>query len=157
MIKIEKGVSLVTLVITIVVMVVMISIIIGTSIQSIDEANVTKIDNEIKTLKDAVIDRISNNARNETLYPIVGEKLGDTIFEHIRSIERLDNKEISEIIGNIAGNYSQETSDYYRLVGNIDAEKLGVEGLDPTHAYVVDYIECEVYGPVSEDLINKGE
>ena len=41
------------------------------------------------------------------------------------------------------------------LPNNIDAEKLGVEGIDPTHVYVVDYIECEVYGPISEDLIKE--
>ena len=156
MLRNKKGVSLVMLVITIVIMVVMISIIIGSSIDSIEETNVTKIDNEIKNLKDAVNDRIANHERNATLYPIIGEKVGDNIFEYIRSIESLNAQEVSDIIGKIAETYSKDTEEYYRLVGKVDAEKLGVESLDLEHYYVVDYNECEVYGPVSEELVNNG-
>lgn len=156
MLKDNKGVSLVTLVITIVIMLIMISIVINSSIKSVEETNLTKIENEIKNLEDAVNNRIVNHERNATLYPIVGEKIGDNIFEYIRSIESLDASEVSELVGKIADTYSKENEEYYRLVGKADAEKLGVEGLDAEHYYVVDYNECEVYGPISLELVNNG-
>ena len=156
MLRSNKGISLVMLVITIAVMVIMISITINSSIESVEEANLTKISTEIKNLKDAVNDRIANNARNSTLYPIVGEKIGDSIFEYIRSIETLSLQEISDVVDTIASTYSPETKDYFRLVGRNDAEKLGVESIDAEHYYVVDYYNGEIYGPVSLDLVNNG-
>ena len=61
---------------------------------------------------------------------------------------------MSDVIERISKNYASETADYYRLVGRTEAEKLGVESLDIEHYYVVDYNECEVYGPVSVKLVN---
>lgn len=152
MLKNSKGVSLVTLVITIVVMIIILTITISSSLQSVEETNTTKIENEIRNLKDAVNIRVANYERNPSLYPIVGRKVGDMVFEYIRSIENLESQEISDIITNISKNYSAETSDYYRLVGKTEAEKLGVESLDVEHYYIIDYNECEVYGPVSAQV-----
>lgn len=154
MLKNKKGVSLVTLVITIVVMLIVLTITISSSLKSVNETNTTKIENEIRNLKDAVSDRMTNHERNPILYPIIGEKIGDSVFEYIRSIENMESQEISEVIAQISKNYSSETADYYRLVGRSEAEKLGVESLDIEHYYVVDYDECEVYGPVSINLVN---
>lgn len=154
MLKNKKGVSLITLVITIVVMLIVLTITISSSLKSVDETNATRIENEIRNLKDAVNDRMTNYERNPMMYPIIGEKIGDTVFEYIRSIENMESQEISNVIAQISENYSSETADYYRLVGRTEAEKLGVESLDIEHYYVVDYNECEVYGPVSIKLVN---
>lgn len=154
MFKSDKGVSLITLVITIVAMLVILSIVINSSIDSVEETNITKIQNETKDLRDAVNDRIANNKRNSVLYPIIGEKIGDSIFEYIRSIEYLDSQEINKIIEQISVTYSAEYSDYYRLVGRGEAEKLGVENIDAEHFYIVDYYECEVYGPISLEVMS---
>ncbi len=154
MLKSNKGISLITLVITIVVMLVILAITISSSIKSVDETNITKIENEISSLKDAVNVRMVNHERNAALYPIIGQKLGDDIYDYIRSIETLETTEISEIISEISQVYSAETSNYYRLVGASEANSLGVESVDPEHYYVVDYYECEVYGPVSLSLVN---
>lgn len=137
-------------------MVILISIVISASIDSVEETNITKIENEIKDLTEAVNIRISNYERNSTTYPIIGEKIGDSLFEYIRSIEMLDLSEITEIINKIAVIYNDETKDFFRLVGRTEAEKLGVEGIDVEHYYIVNYYECEVYGPVSLKLINNG-
>ena len=154
MIKNNKGVSLVSLVITIVVMLVILSITLSSSLQSVEETNLTKIENEIRDLKDAVNDRLANYQRNPMTYPIIGEKVGDNIFEYIRSIETLESNEISEIIEQISVTYSVENADYYRLVGRTEAEKLGVENIDAKHFYIVDYYDCDVYGPISVKLLN---
>lgn len=154
MVKSNRGVSLVTLVITIVVMLIIISITISSSIKSVEETNATKIENEIRSLRDAVNDRMANHERNAILYPIIGEKIGDSVFEYIRSIENLESQEINKIISQISDNYSVDNVDYYRLVGRTEAEKLGVENIDMEHYYVVDYYECDVYGPISLKVLN---
>ena len=152
MLKNEKGISLVMLVITIVVMVVMISITISSSINSVEETNLTRIQNEIRNLKDAANDRMANYKRNSTLYPIIGEKIADEFLDdYIRSIEFVEPSDVFDKI-----RYNDETKDYYRLVGRIEAEKLGVEGIDAEHYYIIDYTEGEVYGPVNIELINNG-
>lgn len=154
MFKENRGVSLITLVITIVTMLILLAITLSSSLDSVEEANITKIDNEIRDLKDAVNDRMANYERNPVLYPIIGEKIGDNIFEYVRSIEILESQEINEIINEISATYSVENIDYYRLVGRTEAEKLGVENIDVEHYYVVDYLECEVYGPISLKVLN---
>lgn len=152
----QTGVSMVTLVISIVVMIIILSIVINSSINSVNETNLTKIDNEIGDLKNAVAIRITNYQRNSTLYPIVGQKINDNIFEYVRSIERLNSSEIGEIIDEIVKDYSSENSDYYRLVGKVEAEKLGIENIESDHYYVVDYINGEVYGPVNSQIVSNG-
>lgn len=156
MIKSNRGVSLVTLVITIVVMFIMISITISASIKSVEETNTTKIDHEIRSLRDAVSDRLANNKRNAVLYPIIGEKIGDSVNEYIRSIENLEGPQKEKIINKINNDERnfEETKDFFRLVGRTEAEKLGVENIDVEHFYVVDYYECEVYGPINPEILN---
>ena len=152
MLKNNKGISLITLIVTIVVMIILASIIISSSLDSVEETNITKINNEIKDLKIAVGNRIANYERNNTLYPMVGKKVEDSLYEYIRSIETLTLDEINEIIDKLSTVYSEKTKEYYRLVGKKEAEILGVEGVDGEHYYVVDYYECEVYGPVELEL-----
>ena len=88
MLKNKKGVSLITLVITIVVMLIVLTITISSSLKSVDETNATRIENEIRNLKDAVNDRMTNYERNPMMYPIIGEKIGDTVFEYIRTRDK---------------------------------------------------------------------
>lgn len=149
MLRNSKGISLITLIVTIVVMIILISIVVNSSIDSVEETNLTKINTEIRNIKDAVSTRISNNERNETLYPIIGEKVGDSVFDYVRTIETLTSDEIDDLINKLSDRYNEGNQDYFRLVGKAEAELLGVEGLDSEHYYIVNYYECEVYGPVS--------
>lgn len=144
MLKNNKGVSMITLVITIVIMVIMISIILNSSIDSIEETNVTKIENEVRMLKEAVNVRITNHERNENLYPLIGEKVGDEIYNKLKNIEGIEPSVINEL------NYSAETEDLYRVIDAADAKQLGVDGIDVEHRYILDYNDCEVYGPLKD-------
>ena len=156
MLKNQKGISLITVIVTVVIMIILISIVVSSSIDSVEETNITKIENEIKNLKDAVSIRMSNYERNKSLYPMIGEKLDGKIFEYIPTIANLESDEISNITSKVTDSYNKGNQDYYRLVGRLDAEKIGVEGIDFEHKYIVDYYECEVYGPVRFELINIG-
>ena len=155
MLKKQSGISLMMLVISIVVMLILISIIMNSSLNSIEEVDDIKIEDEIRNLREAVNDRMINYERNSILYPMVGRKVGDKIYTLVRSIDSVDSSEISRIITNINKNYSDDTKDYYRLVGNSDAQSLGVTNIEPEHYYIVDYIDIEVYGPVDLDLVEE--
>lgn len=144
MLKNNKGISMITVVITIVIMVIMISIVLYSSIDSIEETNVTKIENEIRMLKEAVNVRITNYERNENLYPLIGVKVGDEIYNKLSKIDGMDSSVINGI------NYSEETEDYYREIDSNDAKQLGVDGIDIEHRYILDYNDCEVYGPLKD-------
>ena len=65
MLKNKKGVSLITLVITIVVMLIVLTITISSSLKSVDETNATRIENEIRNLKDAVNDLVHFQIKEE--------------------------------------------------------------------------------------------
>lgn len=153
MLKNDNGVSLITVIITIVTMVILIAIVINSSLSSVEETNITKINNEIKSLKEGVSIRITNNERNESLYPLVGKKLKDSeILEKLNSIEKLSSGEAIRL----AEKYNDNTKDYFRLIGREDAKILGIEGIDIEHYYIVNYYDCEVYGPVDINLVNSG-
>ncbi len=154
MFKKQDGISIIMLVISIVVMLILISIVMNSSLNSIEEVDSVKIEDEIRNLREAVNDRMINYERNSILYPMVGRKIADDkIYLLVRSIDNKDSSEISRMISSINKNYSEETKNYYRIVGNSDAQSLGVSNIDPEHYYVVDYIEVEVYGPVSLELV----
>ena len=151
MIKDNKGISLIMLVISFVIMILLISIIVNTSLNSVEEVETVKIEDEIRNLTDAVNDRIINNERNSIQYPLVGSKVEEDVFLYIRSIKTLDSSEITKIISKINENYSDKTKDLFRLVGNIEAQRLGVKNVDPDHYYIVDYNTGDVYGPVTNE------
>ena len=98
-------------------------------------------------LKEAVNTRITNHERNENLYPLVGEKIGDEIYNKLSKIDGIDSSIINRIKDNIE--YSEESEDLYREIDAADAKQLGVDGIDIEHRYILDYNDCEVYGPLS--------
>ena len=151
----NQGISMIMLVIAIVVMIIIISIIMNSSLTSIEEVEMVKIEEEISNLTDAVNDRIANYERNSKAYPLLGKVIGDDIFIYIRSIDYLESDEITRLITKINLSYSEENRDLYRVIGNKEAQLLGVSNVDTEHYYVVDYHEGEVYGPVSLDLISE--
>lgn len=144
--KKDNGISMVTLVITMVLMIIMISMVVNSGIESIEETNVTKIENEIRMLKEAMNIRITNHERNEYLYPLIGEKVGDEIYNKLSTIAGIEPEVINRIKDNIE--YSQESEDLYREIDATDAKQLGVDGINVEHRYILDYNDCEVYGPL---------
>ena len=90
--KNNSGISLITLAVMIVVMLILASIVMNSGIESIDEANDTKVAVEIEKLKEAVSKRMTDNARNEAAYPFVGKKVDD-IVGYAYYIEDMSNED----------------------------------------------------------------
>lgn len=142
--KKQNGVSLITLIVTIIVIIILASVAMASGVGSIEEANRTKIDMEIRGIKDAVSDRMIYYAQNSSNYPLVGKKVDD-ITIYLYCIDNITNEEISDFIENM----SYENSDYYRVVDSIAAKSMGVESISEEHQYVVDYYTGKVFGPVN--------
>lgn len=140
----RDGISLISLVVMIIIIVIFASIATISSISDIKETANTKIDVEISELKKAVSDRMVNHERNPEKYPLIGEKVVDPT-DYLYYIDRLDNSEITEIASSI----NEDNIDYYRLVDNVSADKLGVDSLSTEHYFLVDYYTGKVYGTIN--------
>lgn len=143
--KKNSGVSMIALVVTVIVIIILASIVTTSGLDSIDETSKTKIDMEIRSIKDAVADRMVNNAQNPGKYPLVGKKLNNDVTLYIYYIENMSNEEIADFVSGI----NDDNIDSYRLIDSIAAGALGIESIDPEHYYIVDYSTGKVYGTVN--------
>ena len=142
------------LVISIVVMLLLTTIVLNSSLNSIQEVQEVKVEDEIRNLREAANDRAINHERNEYAYPLVGKNIEiSDLLLYIRSIPTLSSSEASTIIADIEAIYSADTSDDYRVVGSTEALDLGVSNIDPEHYYIIDYYYIEVYGPLSSEIV----
>lgn len=151
-IKTQKGVSLITLVVTIIVIVILASITTISGLDSIGEANDTKIDAEISALKEAAARRLIDFERSPGKYPLAGKKIDD-ITEYLYCIERMSNDEIMDAVKAI----NDENIAYYRLVDAAAAKQIGVDSVGDKHYYIINYMDGTVYGNINMDLIGSGE
>ena len=140
----NKGISLITLAIMIVVMLILASIVMNSGIESIDEANETKVAVEIEKLKEAVSKRMTDNARNEAAYPFVGKKVDD-IVGYAYYIEDMSNGDLQKFIGTV----DEDSIDYMRVFDCVDAANLGFSSVAEDHYFIVDYYNGKVYGTIN--------
>ena len=155
--KDEQGISLIMLVISIVVMLLLTAIVLNSSLNSIEEVQEVKLEDEIRNLREAANDRLINYERNEFIYPLVGLKIEGDIYAYIRSISTLSSSEMTKAINSVSETYSSATSDYFRIVTSEDAIRLGVSNIESGERFIVDYYNVEVYGPVTAPIIELGE
>lgn len=141
----NSGVSMITLVVMIVIMIILASIAVTSGIESVNEANQTKLDVEIKELEKAVSSRMIEIEVDPTK-GMPGQKVED-IIEYIYFVEDLSNEELEEFIQGVV----DETIDYYRIVDSIAATALGVSSVDAEHYFIVDYYTGKVYGNINMD------
>ena len=139
----KAGISLISLIVIIIVILILASIAILSGVGSIKETSKTKLDVEIRSLKDAVSNRMTENARNPSKYPLIGQKVDD-ITAYLPYISGLSNTDIQ----NISMKITAENIDYFRLVDATAASALGAEAIDPEHYFVVNYENGDVYGSI---------
>ncbi|MBQ8299453.1 MAG: hypothetical protein IJX99_06280 [Clostridia bacterium] len=136
----NSGVSMITLVVMIVIMIILASIAVTSGIDSVNEANKTKLEVEITELKKAVSSRMVEIERDSTV-AMPGQKTED-IVEYIYYVEDLSNEDLEDFIRGV----NAETIDYYRIVDSVSAAALGVSSVNTEHYFIVDYYTGKVYG-----------
>ncbi len=142
----EKGITLVTLVITIVVMLIIAGTIVFESTDILDIADEDKLQEELTMVNNVILEKYTNYLRTKNIAYIKGEKLTDTQVQEIAS-------KINVSLVAIPTNVKEKDlnlSAYYRLTPT-DLLNIGIEGAQDT--YIVNYLTGEV---INETKANEG-
>ncbi len=139
----KHGVTMINLVITILVIIILVTIVLSTGLRSISETQNTRIEMEIRNLKDAVANRMIKNEKNPEKYPLIGNKIDD-LAEFLNYVDGLSDEEMEKVTKNL----TSDRLEYYRIVDSNAAAALGVESVTNTHFYIVDYLTGNVFGCV---------
>lgn len=142
----EKGISLVTLVITIVVMLIIAGAITFVSTDILDVADEDKLQEELTMVNNVILEKYTNYLRTKNIAYIKGEKLTDTQVQEIAS-------KINVSLVAIPTNVKEKDlnlSAYYRLTPEV-LLTIGIDGAKDT--YIVNYLTGEV---INETKANEG-
>lgn len=158
MLKNNKGISLITLILTIIVILILTAIFLSTGLDSIFEAKNSKNANEIAQLKSAVSDRFNSHLKNEDTVTLVGKLAKNTYtsdeciskiistLDFEKSTDEEKNTEKNKISNNISRDYEK----YVMIIEAGDMAQLGLENYSKTNRYIVDYYTGMVYGPIAD-------
>lgn len=144
--KSNSGISLISVVIMIVIMIILAKIAMSSGVESVNEANETKVAVEIAELKKAVANKMIENETSSTVR-MPGINVSGDVIEYMYYIDSLENSELQEFLTQI----NEEKLDYYRLVDSVAAAALGVSSVQADHYFIVDYYTGKVYGTVNMD------
>ena len=141
--KKNSGISLITVVIMVIIMIILAGIAMSSGIESVNEANDTKVAVEISEIKKAVANKMIEIEKSSTV-GMPGQKIDDVV-EYIYYVDEMSNEELQEFLENV----DEERADYYRLLDSVSAAALGVSSVQSDHYYIVDYYTGNVYGTVN--------
>ena len=144
----NSGISLLAVVITVVVMIILASIVMSNGMDSVNEANDTKIAVEISEIKKAVADRMIEMETSSTV-GMPGQKVND-IVEYAPYVEGMSTAELQDFIQSVTA----ENKDYFRIVDSVSAAALGVASVQKDHYFIVDYYNGKVYGIINMNAYN---
>lgn len=142
MLKENKGITIVALVVTIVVLLILASVTINGVIQGIDEAKENKLLSELSMVQHAVTQRYTKYELTKDRDVLVGTKIQTSTLENVPNTINWKVTQFDEI--------NNPEREYYR-VNKSDLVKLGLSGDDKTDSsYVVNYSTGEVYNETSK-------
>lgn len=143
--KKNSGISLITVVIMVIIMIILAGIAMSNGMESVNEANDTKVAVEISEIKKAVANKMIEIEKSSTA-GMPGQKIDDVV-EYIYYVKDMTNEELQDFLEGV----NDERADYYRLVDAVSAAALGVNSVQSDHYFIVDYYTGKVYGTVDMD------
>lgn len=142
MLKENKGITIVALVVTIVILLILASVTINGVIQGRDEAKENKLLSELSMVQHAVTQRYTKYELTKDRDVLVGTKIQTSTLENVPNTINWKVTQFDEI--------NNPEREYYR-VNKSDLVKLGLSGDDKTDSsYVVNYFTGEVYNETSK-------
>lgn len=154
MVKNNKGITLIALVIMIIIIIILTSIFVATSLRALKETRISEIQEEVHALQQAISIRYTSYVKNGESgnVQLVGaspssrwESVDDcinAIKEGMKSEERTVNE--SKLTNEITRDYDK----YVKVITASEAKSLGVDPFLEDSVYVVDYYTSTAYGPV---------
>ncbi len=158
MIKNNKGINLITLIIMIAIILILTAIFASNGLDSVFEAKNSKNANEIAQLKTAVANRFNSYLKNEDTVSLIGKPVKSTYTsdECVNKIistldfEKASQEEKTAEITKITNNISRDFNEYIMIIESGDMARLGLENYSKTNRYIVNYYTGAVYGPISD-------
>ena len=142
MLKENKGITIIALVVTIVVLLILASVTINGVIQGVDESEENKLLSELSMVQHAVTQRYTKYELTKDRDVLVGTKIQTSTLENVPNTINWKVTQFDEI--------NNPEREYYR-VNKSDLVKLGLSGDDKTDSsYVVNYSTGEVYNETSK-------
>lgn len=147
----NSGITIITLIITIVVIIILTSIFVASGLESLNEAKITKAENEIKMLKEAVVNRYTSYVKNQNGIALYGTPVKDKMSSSEcveRILDTLNNDEKIKKETKITKEIERDYAKFVMLVASGDMARLGLENYDVDNVYIVNYNTSSVYGPI---------
>ena len=142
MLKENKGITIIALVVTIVVLLILASVTINGVIQGVDESEENKLLSELSMVQHAVTQRYTKYELTKDKDILVGTRIQTSTLENVPNTINWKVTQFDEI--------NNPEREYYR-VNKSDLVKLGLSGDDKTDSsYVVNYSTGEVYNETSK-------
>lgn len=156
MLKENKGISLITLIIMVIVLLILASIFISTGLDALQQTKDSKIQNEIHSLQEAISSRYASFLKNEESVSLLGA-LPTTRWSSVEdcwneigmlsSVREQSDTTQERIRKEIENDYEL----YIRIITKMEAKTLGAEPFDEENQYLVDYRTSSVYGPFTNE------
>ena len=142
MLKENKGITIIALVVTIVVLLILASVTINGVIQGVDESEENKLLSEISMVQNAITQRYTKYKLTKDRDMLVGTRIQTSTLEDVPNTITWKVTQFDET--------NNPEKEYYRL-SKLDLSKLGLSGDDKSHSsYVVNYSTGEVYNETSK-------
>ena len=142
MLKENKGITIIALVVTIVVLLILASVTINGVIQGVDESEENKLLSELSMVQHAITQRYTKYELTKDKDILVGTRIQTSTLENVPNTINWKVTQFDEI--------NNPEREYYR-VNKSDLVKLGLSGDDKTDSsYVVNYSTGEVYNETSK-------
>lgn len=142
MLKENKGITIIALVVTIIVLLILAGVTINGVIQGIDESEENKLLSELTMVQHAISERYTKYKLTKDKDILVGTRIQTSTLEDVPASINWKVTQFDEI--------NNPEKEYYRL-SKLDLSKLGLSGDDKSNAsYVVNYSTGEVYNETSK-------
>ena len=151
MLRNNKGITLIALIIMIIVLLILTSIFVATSLDALNETEKSEIQSEMHALEQAVSERYTSYIKNgeSSRVELVGlTPIWPTASECVGAIKVAMKYEDSDRINRVSGEISRDYEKYVKIIDANEAKKLGIDNLNKDYQYVVDYYTSAVYGPI---------
>jgi len=163
MLKNNRGITLITLIYMIIIILILTSIFIATSLNSLEEARNSEIENELHVLEQAINERFVSYIKNDKSLNVQltgnspsANGLSETDCVNI-AIECTDytdysTEDIAKKKQKISDDISRDYDDYVKIISKSEAKALGIEPFSEENIYMVDYYTAKAYGPINKYL-----
>ena len=131
MMKNEKGINIISLIVTIIVIIILSAIVINIGTQGLDSTDTAVIASEKKAIETAIVERFADYSFDKETFPLIGTEISS---DDIVDFSEADASHLN----------------YMRKINASNMRSLGIKNATGAE-YIVDYYSGDVFGPLEEE------